>query len=498
MAQTISNPRNPNFLILDTPTTSISSTVIAQQYAKAISLGVMEKYKTKAFGDHLIFPPPRSYKVALLRIGTVLIENGLNVEYVNTDYDSLDKFVNAAIQTDVLFVSDTTPQVNQILEYIRLAKQANNKIIVISGGHHSTHRPSDLIGSGKVDFAVAGEAESFLLQVIGSLINLDWAKIKRHPHVSSRDNIRQVSLIDLSKNFGNMDSLPLPSYNLLPGGLSSFHAYFVGSRGCGCNCCFCCSDAMWPKTRRFSPKRYSEELLKIREITFRAYNVLHIADDRPPLDESYWKAIEEVLNKYPDTRLFCEMRLKECTRTNLEILRDHNVVQINIGIESLAPEVLRIIRPWQNLDIVRKILKEIQKVFFGNVFVKGYFMIGLPGETQQSICKTINSATLLVKDGLLDYPSFRMFKPLPGSEIHQDPDSYNISIKDEDLSNYERYSYPSIHSSQNLDSDAIYSGYLLSQEVFSNQIFDSQAKTPKTDLKTKNNSTYRDHLGKLI
>ncbi len=449
--------------LLDVPTMDVSSTDVAISLQRRINAALDKLYNGHAAGP-LRLPPPRSYKVALLSMGAFLHANGCRIKYANTDAMTPSDVCECLEKCDAVLVSDTTPQLRQISGLISALRATHPDVFVVSGGHHSTLLPGDLLENGVADLVVTGPAEPFLEQAVDILRSRDFARLRTLPGVAYVDASGTVYRASPAVGSVHSDMLPLPAYDLLPGGLAQFHAYLMTSQGCGVGCPFCSTDAVVSSPRRLSPSRFGQELRYVSDAIGTAYNVLHIADDCPPLAPSYWREVSAVRStRREPLHLMCELRLAQCTPHNLSLLRSGGVVQLNVGIESLASPVLARVRPEQTVTSVRNALNAIRDCFGASVLIKGYFMVGLPGESCHSVADTIGGVTSLMSDGLLDYPSVRMFKPLPGSAIHEQPEAFGITLTGTDWAHYERYSAPAIHRTEGLTEHQLYAVYLVLQ-----------------------------------
>ncbi len=483
--------------LLDVPTMDVSSTDVARCLQDRINVAIRGLYAAHPFGP-LRLPPPRSYKVALLSMGAVLRANGFHVRYANTDYMEEQDIRAHLDDCDVVLVSDTTPQLGQIRRLLRSLREAKPGVFVITGGHHSTLRPHDLLADGLADIAVAGDGESFLAKATDALRSRTFARLRGLPGVAYMDSAGAVRRAPQANGCVNSDALPLPAYDLLPGGLGNFHAYLMTLRGCGIGCPFCSSDAVLPAQRRVSALRFAADLGYVAGAIGDAYNVLHIADDRPPLAPRYWEEVRGVRSGRRDPLHFiCELRLAQCTPTVLSMLQAGGVVQVNVGIESLSDPVLARIRPNQSLVSVRNALAAIRDCFGPRIIIKGYFMVGLPGETCHTVADTIQEVVSLMAAGLLDFPSVRMFKPLPGSKIHSSPDVFGITLTGADWTQYERYSFPAIHRTEAMSEHQLYAAYLLFQSSVA-ACLERRAGIACTSTIQSHSVPYRTQLSRLV
>jgi radical SAM superfamily enzyme YgiQ (UPF0313 family) len=95
----------------------------------------------------------------------------------------------------------------------------------------------------------------------------------------------------------------------------------------------------------------------------------------------------------------------------LELLKGSGCWQVNFGIESGDPEILKKHRKFYGLDEVGQKLLMVKKA---GMRVKGLFMVGLPGENEAAIRRTIDYALSLP----LDEINVTKFTPFPGAPVY--------------------------------------------------------------------------------
>ena len=96
----------------------------------------------------------------------------------------------------------------------------------------------------------------------------------------------------------------------------------------------------------------------------------------------------------------------------LNHLKASGCIRIYYGIESGNTDILKTIRKATDLKQIKHIIKETKK---HRITTFGYFMVGNPGETVETIRQTINFAKSLP----LDYAQFSKVSTLPGTELYE-------------------------------------------------------------------------------
>jgi radical SAM superfamily enzyme YgiQ (UPF0313 family) len=123
---------------------------------------------------------------------------------------------------------------------------------------------------------------------------------------------------------------------------------------------------------------------------------------------------------------FCELKLKSglkttfncCGRSDsldpelLKLMKKAGCWQISLGVESGDSEIMSPLRTQNDLEKTRQAIRWINEA---GIRVKGLFMMGIPGETEQSIRATIAFA---VESGIAE-ANLTKFTPFPGAPVYQ-------------------------------------------------------------------------------
>ncbi len=107
----------------------------------------------------------------------------------------------------------------------------------------------------------------------------------------------------------------------------------------------------------------------------------------------------------------CIARLEHVDLELLALLKRSGCWQVNFGIESGDPEIVKQHRKFLGLDEVGRKLLMVKEA---GMRVKGLFMVGLPGETEAAIRRTIDYALSLP----LDEINVTKFTPFPGAPVY--------------------------------------------------------------------------------
>ena len=229
-----------------------------------------------------------------------------------------------------------------------------------------------------VDISVLGEGEESLVKIMECMERNDMLSVESIPGliVNSNGNLKKTGP---SQMVTDLDKYPSPDLSVF--GIRNVLLYnLLGSRGCPFNCSFCFS-YLGNKWRYRNPKKIVEELLMARErydykvfrfqdpvFNFNLGWVRDLCDEitEAGLSEMRWEAIGVRADKLDDD-LCVKMSDAGCKR-------------VAIGVETLHPEVFKLIKKGITIDALKRGVKTAAK-YFERTSV--YLIIGLPGDNRE-------------------------------------------------------------------------------------------------------------------
>lgn len=311
------------------------------------------------------------------------------------------------------------------IKALRRSKEISQAITIGMGPHLTDSPGRSLRESEGLDFVISHEAEATLKEL------LEVLEREKTPSVECLKGIRGIAFIPerLIPDAGmtpiiteqrpfikDLDSLPRPRHDLLPldrywAPLLGHYTFVEASRGCSYKCIFCRQAVMWQwKYRRRSGEALAEEALYVNSLG--VDNILFHADTFT-LDENlvnelcdvliaagspfWWSCNTHVKNLYKKPELVRKMKNAGCW-------------MIAIGIESGDDQVLKNIKKQITAEQAESVVRMIDAV---GIEAWGYFVLGLPGDTRETLEKTINFALSLP----LKIAKFDIGAPYPGTEF---------------------------------------------------------------------------------
>jgi anaerobic magnesium-protoporphyrin IX monomethyl ester cyclase len=316
---------------------------------------------------------------------------------------------------DIIGITCVTPSYRKTLDLtMKLKKELDLPILI--GGPHVTALAEETMQNECFDIAVLGEGDLTMVQLAETIQNQgNLTKVKGIAYRREGELIRTAP----RPYINDLDGLPFPARHLLPE-LSKYkptpsayrylpQATMITSRGCPYRCAFCDRSVFGNEYRARTAGSVVDEM----ELLMTRYGAKEIRfwDDTFNVDRQRVIAIcDEILNRKLDIAWTCLGRVNHMNETILEAMARAGCWQVDYGIESGNQKILNGITKGQTLDMVRKVVKLTNNAGIG---VRGFFMLGLPGETEASISDTINFSKSLD----LASAVFHITTPFPGTEL---------------------------------------------------------------------------------
>ncbi len=329
-------------------------------------------------------------------------------------------------QPDFIGFSTTT---SSFLDGVRLATSAKEILpkakIVFGGVHMSALRERLLRDFPVIDYGVVGEGEETLREIVES----DGDGLRNIEGLVFRER-GEVVFTGFRKKLLDLDSLPFPAYEKLEGYPDSYklpifsypkapNTTVITSRGCPYTCSYC-DRSVFRRTYRYNSPEYMMELLTYLRKRFNIRHV-NIYDDTFTLRrDRVLKFCEQKIKSGLDVTFNCAARTEQLDFEMLKAMKRAGCWMISLGIETGDPDLLKKHRSYlptvkmdNPLENIRSMVHLIKRA---GIRAKGLFMMGLPGETEESISKSMKYVFSLP----LDEFNLAKLTPFPGAPIYGD------------------------------------------------------------------------------
>jgi hopanoid biosynthesis associated radical SAM protein HpnJ len=218
----------------------------------------------------------------------------------------------------------------------------------------------------------------------------------------------------------NMDALPfvtevykrdLRIENYFIGYLKHPYLSLYTGRGCRSKCTFC----LWPQTvggHRYRVRSVGHVIEEIRlaKSYFPQVKEFFFDDDTFTDDRPRAEAIARELGRLGVT-WSCNAKAN-VPRGTLEVMRDNGLRLLLVGYESGNQQILNNVKKGMRIDIARRFTQDCHDL---GITIHGTFILGLPGETKETIEETIRFATEINPHTI----QVSLAAPYPGTALYR-------------------------------------------------------------------------------
>jgi hopanoid biosynthesis associated radical SAM protein HpnJ len=336
-----------------------------------------------------------------------------------------EQTVHIARDYDFVVLFTSTAGFNSDVRLIRLMKEAKRDLKVAVVGPHVQVRPDaslnvsqdiDFVVRGEFDHAVVEFARGRALSTIAGVTYREGANVIHNP-ARPLLNTEALDALPFATDVYKRD-LTIENYNV-PFLLHPYVAFYT-SRGCPALCTFC----LWPQT-------LSGHAWRIRSADNVAREVGQALSAFPQAKELFFD--DDTFNIRKDRVLELCQRFKalkfrwSCTARvhsdyeTLKAMADAGARLLIVGFESGDDQILKNIKKGATIEMARTFARNCKKV---GIRVHGDFIIGLPGETEETIERTIDFAKELDSETI----QVSIAHAYPGTELQQQLERTHIPV----------------------------------------------------------------------
>jgi hopanoid biosynthesis associated radical SAM protein HpnJ len=334
-----------------------------------------------------------------------------------------EETIKIATEYEFLVLFTSTPGFKSDAKLAEAIKEANPAIKIAFVGPHVTVQPEQsLKASPAIDFVVRREfdypvAEFTWGKKLEEIAGISFRKDGRIVHNQDRPQIEDLDALPFAVDVYKRD-LDITRYNI-PYLKHPFVAFYT-SRGCPALCTFC----LWPQTMSGHPWRTRsipnvvEEVKRCLEYFPNAKEIF-FDDDTFPWAKDRTIEICKAFKPLKFT-WSCNSRVTAGYET-LKAMKEAGCRLLIVGFESGDPEVLKNIKKGATVEQARAFMKNCKKL---GIVVHGDFQVGHPGETPETIERTIQFAMELDPETI----QVSMSHPYPGTEFDAYLKKHNYAV----------------------------------------------------------------------
>jgi len=340
-------------------------------------------------------------------------------------YVSAEETINIAKEYEFLVLYTSTPGFPGDIRLAQKIKDANPKIKIAFVGPHVTVLPErslrdcpvlDFICRKEFDYSVVEFAQGKPLEEI---LGISYLKDGAIVHNPDRPQVQDLDAMPHVTDVYKRD-LDVTRYNV-PFLLNPFVSLYT-TRGCPAQCTFC----LWPQTtsghswRKRSTDDVAAEMAKAKEYW---PNVREFFFDDDTFNIQQARTIELCAKLKPlNLTWSCTSRVTTNFET-LKAMKEAGCRLLIVGYESGDQQILKNIKKGATVERARQFTKDCHKL---GLVIHGDFILGLPGETGE----TINNTIAFAKELDVETIQVSVAHAYPGTELYDYAVSNGFMVKD--------------------------------------------------------------------
>src|SRR3989338_5379420 len=284
----------------------------------------------------------------------------------------------------------------------------------IAVGVHASSVPEDTLQKG-FDIVARGEYDYTIRDLANGIapnkiLGISYKKGSKIIHNKLRPLIK------------DLDEIPFPARDLLPNEkyYSALYknpfTFIDAGRGCPMQCIFCAMpQVMFGRAYRMrSPEKVVAELKHIRQNFPKLRSVLFNDDTLTVNKANAMKLCDLIIKEKINLPWACYSRVDTIDEELAHKMKEAGCFLVKIGFESGNDELLKSMKKGPNATTAQA--RKAARIFEdAGIQVHGTFVFGMPGETKETIAKTIEFA----KELDIDFVQFSVAQPYPGTEFYE-------------------------------------------------------------------------------
>ncbi len=350
----------------------------------------------------------------LVSIATYVKSKGYDINVCDLAGIHEKDFLKYIEDADIYGISTYSATYNLAVSVLSMLREKHPNALFVAGGPHASALPDQV--SNHFDVAMGGEGE------------YEWLKL-----IENYSRGILPSKIIMANPIENLDDLPFPDYEFFCD-MNKYTRRIDGvpvmcldsSRGCNFKCKFC--NSVVNKRGCWRGRSADNVYAEIKWHYDNGWRAFRFNDDNFLVDKKRAiKICEMIKNLNIKWRIFA--RAESLDLDLCILLKEAGCTHVSVGIESLSPIMLQRMGKATSIDRIKTGLVNAHNA---GIITRGFFIVGFPGETDDTIEETINQIQTLVLDEATVYPCIAY----PGTDLFLHPEQYGITWIEQDYSRY--------------------------------------------------------------
>ncbi len=309
---------------------------------------------------------------------------------------------------------------------------------IVLGGPSISYTDEELLKMVKTDMAdylIVGEGERAFAELINNLFDKTFDMISEIPGIIGKNTSGGIfSNIRTNDYLIEIDDLPNP-YEDNPKLVEETRKFGFASletaRGCPFRCAYCITgqSAFQPSLKQRAIRNIISDITYLRDI---GLNKIIILDPTFNFDISRsMEILKEIIALKSDFNFMCEIKVELLNDEIISLMREAGFTSIEIGLQTSNLETLKRINRYHDRE---KFIQNIDKLKVTNMFMVVDLIIGLPEETLDDFCNSLdfcyNLGDIKITCGMLKlYPNTSLYNNREKYKYEYDSQRMNRVVK---------------------------------------------------------------------
>lgn len=318
-------------------------------------------------------------------------------------------------------------------------RKINPNALIISGGSAVSSVPQLFLKKTGVDVGLLYEAESTIIHLLNAI--KDKTDFRTISGIAFKDKNGEIIVNPLRERIKDLDELPFPAYDLFP--MEEYLSFpqqmgllnlskerkaigILATRGCPWKCTFCHRNFGNTYVMR-SPQNIIAEM----EMLYNIYGItfFDFKDETLTVNKKHMESFCDLLiEKGHSFKWQAMTRADLVTKELLEKMKKAGCIYINFGLESGSQKMLDSIDKKIKVETMEQTIRWVREI---DIELTKSFMIGIPGETKETVQETIDFCRRLDLNG-----TFFICTPYPGTILWEKLKADGKIVTEEDEARY--------------------------------------------------------------
>lgn len=332
------------------------------------------------------------------------------------------------------------------------------KKVVIGGFHVTALDRESLEECEFIDFVIKGPGAKPLLELINADFNPIGIKgiTYRNP---INGEIIQNPAAEITR-----EELISPDYSILPFPLSSYNFNIQSSLGCSGRCHFCANGFFWKNVYHYEIENIISELDLLNK-ELEPETVVHLSDNCFGSNyERTDKFLDLIIDKNYKIKLSCDFRADHLMENLVIKMSRAGFVKISFGFEDAVAGCLN--QACKPFEFEKNVLAAQSVKKNSDILVEAYWLMGLPGSTNETLQGNISRISKLILEDTIDVVGESIvFTPLPGTPFYHQADKYLIKIYKLPWISFLRSNFFPVYELPDVSREDLYKAFIQAEQV---------------------------------